>query len=70
MTIVVEAVYKNGVLTLVEPVPLKDDERVTIKIESQSEKSRIEYGLMGWKGDPEVVRRIALDPEYGVQEAP
>jgi hypothetical protein len=28
------------------------------------------YGLIGWKGDPEVVRRIALDDEYGIYESP
>jgi hypothetical protein len=30
--------------------------------------SRIVYGVIGWTGDPEVVRRIALDDEYSVYE--
>ncbi len=68
MTIVVEAVYKNGVLNLAAPLPLKDDERVKITIESPDEKTQLEYGVIGWKGDSETVRRIALDPEFGVQE--
>ena len=26
--------------------------------------------LIGWKGDPEVIRKIALDPECGIAESP
>jgi hypothetical protein len=27
------------------------------------------YGLLGWTGDAETVRRVALDPEFGVLES-
>jgi hypothetical protein len=36
----------------------------------QEKATRITYGLMGWKGDREVVHRIALDDEFGVYESP
>src|SRR5262249_491853 len=32
--------------------------------------ARRTYGLIGWTGDPEVVRRIALDPEFDPAEDP
>ena len=31
---------------------------------------RATAGLLGWKGDVETVERIALDPEFGVEECP
>jgi len=30
----------------------------------------MDYGLIGWTGDPEALRRIAEDDEFGIQEAP
>jgi predicted DNA-binding antitoxin AbrB/MazE fold protein len=30
--------------------------------------ARRTYGLIGWTGDPEVVRRIALDPAFDLGE--
>src|SRR5215203_2360248 len=32
--------------------------------------ARRTYGLIGWTGDPEVVRRIALDSEFDREENP
>lgn len=32
--------------------------------------ARRTYGLIGWTGDPEVVRRIALDPAFDLGEDP
>jgi predicted DNA-binding antitoxin AbrB/MazE fold protein len=74
MSLIVEATYKNGALAVDRPLPLKENERVTITIESpvassESNGGRLTYGLVGWKGDVEVVRRVALDPEFGVQES-
>ncbi|RIK73514.1 MAG: hypothetical protein DCC68_24745 [Planctomycetota bacterium] len=71
MPIVVEAVYKNGELNLEHPLPFKENERVKITIEPQRQgSSALTYGLIGWMGDAEVVRRLALDPEFGVHESP
>jgi len=36
MSHIVEATYENGVLKLVQPLPLKDQERVRVTVESLS----------------------------------
>ena len=78
MTLEVEATYENGVLKLDNSLPLDEHERVTVQIKPRvtatirQEKTVAElaYGLIGWTGDPGVVRRIALEPEFGIQESP
>jgi predicted DNA-binding antitoxin AbrB/MazE fold protein len=62
------AVYENGVLKLERPLELKEGQKVRVVVRA----SRVEraYGLLGWTGDPETVRRVALDPEFGAEEAP
>lgn len=64
----IEAVYKNGVLTPLEPLSLPDDQRVRITIDlPESEEAR--KALRAWQevydglSDEEVdeVERIALD---------
>lgn len=74
MSIVVKAIYKNGALNPEQPLPLAENERITITFEPHVEPQKVPhqptYGLIGWTGDPEIVRRIALEPEFGVQESP
>ncbi len=66
----VEATYQNGTLKLDKPLPLTENARVKITIQQETTSAKLTYGLIGWTGDPEVVRRIALDPEFGIQESP
>ncbi len=76
MTITVEAIYENGSLKLVQPLPLREHERVQITIQTpaqlQAALDAVErsYGLLPWTGDPEIVRRVGLDPDFGIEEAP
>jgi predicted DNA-binding antitoxin AbrB/MazE fold protein len=76
MTITVEAIYENGSLKLVQPLPLREHERVQITIQTparlQEALDAVErsYGLLRWTGDPEIVRHVALDPEFGIEQAP
>lgn len=70
MSLEVEAVYENGVLKLDKPLPLQKNQRVKITVQQEGVAVELTYGLIGWTGDPEVVRRIALDPEFGIQESP
>lgn len=70
MSIEIEAIYENGILKLPHPVPLRENERVRVTIHEQGSRAKASYGLMGWKGDPEVLRKIALDPEFGHEESP
>lgn len=69
MAIVVEAVYQNGVLKPERPLPLKEDEKVRVTVESAQSWAERTYGLLRWTGDPETLRRIAEDPEFGIREA-
>jgi predicted DNA-binding antitoxin AbrB/MazE fold protein len=70
MALTIEATYENGVLRPVQslPLPLKEHERVQVTIHAQEPDIVEAYGLMGWKGDAETLRRIALDPEFLPEE--
>jgi predicted DNA-binding antitoxin AbrB/MazE fold protein len=70
MAIEVEAVYENGILKLDHPLPLAERQRVKVLVRQQPTIAQKTYGIIGWKGDPEVVRRIANDPEFGIEESP
>ncbi len=70
MTLTVEAVYENGVLRPTQPLPLKEHERVQITIQSSAGTLAGLYGIMGWTGDHETLERIALDPEFLLEESP
>ena len=66
----VEATYENGVLKLDEPLPFKDQERILVSIKSKMSRVDASYGLIGWTGDPDVLRKIAEDDEFGILECP
>lgn len=74
--LVVQATYENGVLKPAQPLPLKEHERVEIvvrtpaQIQAAVEAVRRSYGIIGWTGDSETVQRVALDPEFGIEECP
>ena len=70
MSITIDATYHDGSLKLDKALPLKENERVKVTIEPATTANNLTYGLIGWTGDPEVVRRIALDPEFGILESP
>jgi predicted DNA-binding antitoxin AbrB/MazE fold protein len=70
MSLEVEAVYENGVLKLAQPLPLAEQQRVRVTVEVKASRVKQSYGLMGWTGDPAVLRQVALDPAFGSEEAP
>jgi len=70
MAIVVEAIYENGVLKPAQPLPLAEHEKVEITVNTALSRVEASFGLLGWKGDAETVRRVALDPEFGLEECP
>jgi predicted DNA-binding antitoxin AbrB/MazE fold protein len=59
----VEATYADGVLKLDRPLPLKENERLTIRIVSKTSRAQESYGRVRWTGDPETLRKIAEDDE-------
>jgi predicted DNA-binding antitoxin AbrB/MazE fold protein len=73
MALTIEATYENGVLKPVQPLPaIQEGERVwlTLHVAAESDRVRAAYGLLGWTGDAETVRRVALDPEFDILESP
>jgi predicted DNA-binding antitoxin AbrB/MazE fold protein len=73
MALTIEAVFENGVLKPVQPLPfIGEGTRVWLTLHTAAEADRVRkaYGLLGWTGDAETVRRVALDPEFDVLESP
>lgn len=70
MAIVVEATYENGVLKLAQPLPLDEHQKVRVTIEPGGNWAERTAGLLKWTGDPETLRRIAEDDEFGIMESP
>jgi predicted DNA-binding antitoxin AbrB/MazE fold protein len=68
--LLIEAIYENGVLKPERPLPLAEHEKVQISIHTAVSRVRATSGMVGWTGDAETVERVALDLEFGVQEAP
>jgi hypothetical protein len=56
------------------PLPLKEHETVLVTIADEVERRlarvRATAGIIGWKGSAEDLERIALDPEFGIEESP
>jgi hypothetical protein len=50
------------------PLPLREHETVQVTIQSSADWVEQTYGLCGWKGDPEELRRLALAPEFDLPE--
>jgi predicted DNA-binding antitoxin AbrB/MazE fold protein len=63
MSLSIEADYENGVLKPVEPLPLKEHERVRLTIQQGDTPLLRAYGIMGFKGTAEEADYFALDPE-------
>jgi predicted DNA-binding antitoxin AbrB/MazE fold protein len=70
MTITVEAVYENGVLKPAKPLPLQDHDRVHVTIQVNRSVARESAGMLRWRGDGEMLRRLAEDDEFGIMESP
>ena len=70
MAIVIEATYENGVLKPAHPLPLAEHEKVQITVDAAVNPVRASFGLLGWTGDAETIQRVALDPEFSIEECP
>ena len=70
MPLTIEAIYENGVLKPTEPLPFKEQEKVTITVQSAPSLARQTAGMVPWTGDAETLERITRDPEFGILESP
>lgn len=70
MRITVEAIYEGGVLKPVQPLPLEEHEKVQVVIEPARTWTERTAGMLPWTGDPEILRRVAEDDEFGILESP
>jgi predicted DNA-binding antitoxin AbrB/MazE fold protein len=68
MAITVDAIVENGLLRPIQPLLLKENERVRITIQPKENWVQESYGLCGWKGNPDELRRLALAPELDLEE--
>ena len=70
MSITIEATYENGVLKPLQPLPLQEQEKVKLTIHTGLSIAEQTAGMLKWTGDPEVLRQIAEDDEFGILESP
>jgi predicted DNA-binding antitoxin AbrB/MazE fold protein len=66
--ITVSAIYEQGVLRPLQALPFQEHEQVWITVDSDKDAVAATYGIIGWTGDAATVERIALDPDFGVDE--
>jgi len=68
MSITVEAVYENGVLRPVRPLPLAEHEEVRITVHPGKNWVERTAGLMGFTGSAEEAEYFARSPDLDPQE--
>lgn len=66
----IEAIYENGVLKPTEALPLQEHQQVRLTIHVKPSRIRQSAGLIRWQGCAEELERIAIDPEFGIEESP
>ncbi len=70
MVISIEAVYENGVLKPLQPLPWKEGERVSVAVSSLDSPLLKAYGIMGWKGTSDELDHLLAEIEAGEDELP
>lgn len=69
MPLQIEAVFVDGVFKPSQPVSLQQHEAVVLTVTRKPTKLADLAGMLPWKGDPEVLRKIAEDDEFSVLES-
>jgi len=68
MTHTVEAVYEKGILKLAAPLPLPENARVQVTVQTQTSPLLQAHGIMGWTGSAALADYFASDGELDPQE--
>jgi predicted DNA-binding antitoxin AbrB/MazE fold protein len=63
MSLTIEAVYEDGVLKPIQPLPFKEHERVEITVQPKAGWVERTAGIIGWTGDHETLERILAEAE-------
>jgi predicted DNA-binding antitoxin AbrB/MazE fold protein len=53
-----------------QPLALEEQQKVRLFVETKRSRIRQSAGLIPWKGSAEELERIAIDPEFGIEESP
>jgi predicted DNA-binding antitoxin AbrB/MazE fold protein len=69
MAVTVEAVYEDGVLKPVQPLPFREHEKVQVTVHAPSNWVQETAGMIGWTGSHEELRYFALDAELDPEES-
>ncbi len=68
MTFDVEAIYEDGVVKPVQPLPFREHEKVRLTVQPVLSRARQTAGLLPWKGDRALLDRFIMDPVLDVSE--
>jgi predicted DNA-binding antitoxin AbrB/MazE fold protein len=63
MPLTVEAIYENGVLKPVQPLPLEEHKKVRVTVERALTWAERTAGMIGWKGDAATFDRLMAEAE-------
>ncbi|HTU88530.1 MAG TPA: antitoxin family protein [Gemmataceae bacterium] len=63
MALTIEAVYEHGVLKPIQPLPLREREKVRITVEQGDSPLLRAYGILGWTGTHEELEQILAEAE-------
>jgi predicted DNA-binding antitoxin AbrB/MazE fold protein len=63
MTITIEAIYENGVLKPIQPLPLAEQEKVRVTVEPDMSWAARTAGMMKFNGSAELAEQFAMDPD-------
>ena len=70
MPISIEAVFQNGVLRPLEPLPLADNARVRITVDSDKTWADATAGMVPRPSDVSVLEEIAMGADFELGESP
>jgi predicted DNA-binding antitoxin AbrB/MazE fold protein len=70
MTVTTEAIYENGVLKPVHPLPFKEHETVHVTVQTKRSWVEETAGIMGFQGTVEEADYFAMDPDLAFPPPP
>ncbi len=69
MSLEIEAIYEKGMLKLPRELPLEEGAGVRISIHPPGRAGVVKHMSVPWTGTRAELEKLALDPEYGLEES-